>query len=54
LLRVILACLLGWLVAALVEQLPLPALISGIAALAVGGLVVLPFIWSEIKILIKL
>ena len=54
LMRVILACLLGWLVAALVEQLPLPALVSGLSALAAGGLVVLPFIWPELKILIKL
>ncbi|MEA3440934.1 MAG: murein biosynthesis integral membrane protein MurJ [Chloroflexota bacterium] len=34
--------------------LPAPALISSAAALVVGGLVVLPFIWPEIKLLIKL
>jgi putative peptidoglycan lipid II flippase len=53
-LRVALACLLGGLAAALVEQLPLPRLVSGLGALAGGGLVVLPFIWPELKILIKL
>jgi hypothetical protein len=35
-------------------QLPLPALLAALAGLAAGGLFVLPFIWPEIKILIKL
>jgi hypothetical protein len=34
--------------------LPFPALLLALAALAAGGLLVLPFIWPEVKLLIKL
>lgn len=54
LLRVCLASALATGVAFLLLQLPLPELISAIVALVVGGLVLLPFIWSEVKLLIKL
>ena len=54
LVRAALAALLGAGAAWLVLQLSLPALIGAIAALAAGGLVVLPFIWQELKILVKL
>jgi putative peptidoglycan lipid II flippase len=43
----------GLLVFALL-QLPLPALVASLAALAAGGLLALPFIWPEVKLLIKL
>jgi putative peptidoglycan lipid II flippase len=35
-------------------RLPLPTLPVTLAALVVGGFAVLPFIWSEVKLLIKL
>jgi putative peptidoglycan lipid II flippase len=35
-------------------SLPLPELISAIVALAIGGLIVVPFIWPELKLLVKL
>ena len=54
LLRAILACVAGALVASLVLRLPLHPLLLGLGALAAGGLTVLPLIWPEIKILIKL
>ncbi|HSF81049.1 MAG TPA: murein biosynthesis integral membrane protein MurJ [Anaerolineales bacterium] len=38
----------------LVMQLPLPGLLSPLAALAAGGLLALPFIWPEIRLLQKL
>jgi putative peptidoglycan lipid II flippase len=46
------AALLAYLCLAL--PLPLPSLIQGGVALVLGGIAVLPFIWPEIKILIKL
>jgi putative peptidoglycan lipid II flippase len=54
LLRVTLACAASALVAALVIRLPVHPLFAGLGALIAGGLVALPFIWTEIKILIKL
>jgi len=54
LLRALLASLAGAALTAAVMQLPLPTLLSALAGLAAGGLLVLPFIWPEIKILIKL
>jgi len=41
-------------VAALVMLLPMPVLIKSGLSLLVGGLVALPFIWPELKLLIKL
>lgn len=52
--RVAFACAIGAALASLVLRLPLPALVGGIGALAAGGMAVLPFIWPELKILIKL
>ncbi len=54
LLRVVIASLIGVGVSLAVLQLPLPALPLALASMAAGGLVVLPFIWPEIKLLIKL
>jgi putative peptidoglycan lipid II flippase len=52
--RAALACAASALVAAVILRLPLPPLPLGLGALAAGGLAALPFIWPEIKILIKL
>lgn len=54
--RVVLACGSGALLVYLVLglPLPLPSLLQAFGALAVGGLVVLPFIWPETKLLLKL
>jgi len=54
LLRVSAATLAGAAISLAVMQLELPALLQALASLAAGGLVVLPFIWPEIKLLIKL
>jgi len=53
--RVIAATLAGGIVAALLLAfLPLPPIIAAIAALGMGALAVLPFIWPEIKTLATL
>ncbi len=53
--RVIAATLIGGLVATLlIAFLPMPAIITAIAALGLGALAVLPFIWPEIKTLATL
>ncbi len=44
----------GGLTYALIQMLPLPILPLSLGALATGGLVVLPFIWSEVKLLVRL
>ena len=54
LIRAIIASVSGALVASLILLLPLHPLIIGLGALVTGGIVVLPFIWPEIKLLIKL
>jgi putative peptidoglycan lipid II flippase len=55
LLRAGLGAGLGMLVAiGLVQTLPLPALFTSLGAMALGGLVALPFIWPEVKSLVKL
>jgi putative peptidoglycan lipid II flippase len=54
LLRAVIASVTGALVATLILRLPMHPLLLGIGALGAGGLTVLPFIWPEIKILIKL
>lgn len=54
LLRVALAASLGVLVAFFVQRMELPGLPRAALALAVGGLVALPLLWSEIKVLVKL
>ncbi len=38
----------------LMKFLPLPTLPATLAALVIGGLAALPFIWSEVKLLVKL
>lgn len=53
-LRILLACAATVVVASLVLRLPLHPLLLGLGAFAAGGLVALPFIWPEVKILIKL
>jgi putative peptidoglycan lipid II flippase len=53
--RVIAATLVGGIVTALLLAfLPLPPIIAAIAALGMGALAVLPFIWPEIKTLATL
>jgi putative peptidoglycan lipid II flippase len=53
--RGILAALVGGgLAFVLLRWAPLPLVPLSLAALAAGGLVVLPFIWSEVKLLVKL
>ena len=54
LLRVAIATLAGAAISLAVMQLELPALLRALASMGAGGLVVLPFIWPEIKLLIKL
>ena len=44
----------GGLAYAVIKLLPLPIIPLSLGALAAGGLVVLPFIWSEVKLLVKL
>ncbi len=46
------AALLVYLILSI--ALPIPAIFLAIAALALGGLAVLPFIWPELKLLVKL
>jgi putative peptidoglycan lipid II flippase len=53
--RAALGAMLGMLAAiGLMQVLPLPALFTALAAMALGGLVSLPFIWPELKSLVKL
>jgi putative peptidoglycan lipid II flippase len=55
LLRVGLASLgVGVLVYALIALVPLPALVVAVGSLTLGALLVLPFIWPEVKLLINL
>lgn len=54
LLRVVPATILGGLLVYGLLQLPLPDLPLSVLSLGAGGLVVLPFIWPELKLLIKL
>jgi putative peptidoglycan lipid II flippase len=54
-LRAVLAALVGGVTTYLmVSYLPLPSLLAGLGALVVGGMVTLPFIWPELKLLVKL
>jgi putative peptidoglycan lipid II flippase len=54
--RVVLACVVAALLVYLILSLslPIPALIVAIVALALGGLVVLPFILPEVRLLVRL
>jgi putative peptidoglycan lipid II flippase len=52
--RVILASFLAAVLAIILFQMPLPTLLLAVVALAAGGLIVLPFIWPELRLLIKL
>ena len=55
LLRAGLGAGLGMLAAiGLMQVLPLPALFTALGAMALGGLVALPFIWPEVKSLVRL
>jgi putative peptidoglycan lipid II flippase len=56
LVRVLLACIAAALFTYFVLSIDLsiPALLMAVVALAGGGLVMLPFIWPELKILVKL
>jgi putative peptidoglycan lipid II flippase len=45
---------IGVLVYALIAYVPLPALVVAVGALGVGAVALLPFIWPEIKLLVKL
>jgi putative peptidoglycan lipid II flippase len=57
LLRGIFASLVGALVVAAVMRLPFetfPAILQALAALVIGALGVLPFIWREVKLLVRL
>ncbi len=54
LLRILPAALLGGLAAYGIQQLPFPSLLLAAAGLAAGALLALPFIWPEIKLLVRL
>jgi len=55
LVRAVLGAIVGGGLAFLILRfLPLPLLPLSLGALAVGGLAALPFIWSEIKLLVRL
>jgi putative peptidoglycan lipid II flippase len=48
------ALVCGGLAFLILRYLPLPLLPLSLAALAAGGLAALPFIWTEIKLLVRL
>jgi hypothetical protein len=51
----ILAALLGGIMAYFVAlYLPGSAVLTALIGMLIGGLVALPFIWSEVKLLVKL
>lgn len=52
--RVLPGTLLAVLLALGIMQLPLPGFLQSALAILVGGLVMLPFIWPEIKLLVRL
>jgi len=54
--RVALGCMAAVLLVYIILSLtlPIPALFLAVVALALGGLAVLPFIWPELKLLVKL
>jgi putative peptidoglycan lipid II flippase len=54
LLRASLGGLLAMLAAYGIQLLPLPSLLTAAGGFVLGALVILPFIWTEIKILVKL
>lgn len=54
LVRVILATGLAALVCYAIMRLPFPGLYLSVLSLAIGCVVVLPFIWKEVKLLVKL
>ncbi|NMC12665.1 MAG: hypothetical protein GYA34_07250, partial [Chloroflexi bacterium] len=54
LIRVIPAAALAALVSYGLMQLPLPGLPLAILSVAIGCTLVLPFIWQEVKVLVKL
>jgi putative peptidoglycan lipid II flippase len=54
LLRVIPASLLSAVLVIGLLQLPLPSVLLAVFSLGIGGLLVLPFIWPELRLLIKL
>jgi putative peptidoglycan lipid II flippase len=54
LLRALAASVVGALVVIVIMQLPFPSLILSLGALLLGGLVALPFIWPEVRLLLRL
>jgi putative peptidoglycan lipid II flippase len=54
LMRVVVASIVGGLTVYGFMQLPIPSLPLAIGAACLGGLLVIPFIWPEMKLLIKL
>lgn len=54
LLRALIASAAAGLVVLLIMQLPFSNIIIDLGALAVGGMVAVPFIWPELKLLLKL
>lgn len=54
LLRALIASATAGLVVLLIMQLPFSNIIIDLGALAVGGMVAVPFIWPELKLLLKL
>jgi len=53
-LRTLLAAVVAGLVVFFIMQLPFPSLLLAVGGLVIGALIVLPFIWPEVKVLIRL
>jgi len=52
--RSVLSAAVAGVVVVLVMQLPFSTLLVGLAALVLGAVVVIPFVWPEIKLLLDL
>ena len=54
LIRALIATAVAALVVLLLMQLPFSSIVVSIGALLLGGLAALPFIWPEVKLLLRL
>lgn len=54
LLRVLVGAAIAGLVVFFLMQLPISGILLAVGSLALGGLIVLPFIWPEVKVLVRL
>jgi hypothetical protein len=54
LLRALLGAVIAGLVVFFLMQLPFSGVLLALGSLVLGGLIVMPFIWPELKVLIRL